>query len=169
MTYAERLSAELATHSLRRADGAGEPYALYLAYAETHHGHGIVKVGVTVEPYRRLYEIHMGCPFPIITFIWAWAGAKAFAYQIETAMKNGWSEDRLRGEWFKRDIPVENGQDRVQGIRQSLKMSFARTRLCMDWQDGNIDDVIAFNNARAKAAAKPKKPKPRKKPWESWR
>ena len=161
MNNAARLEQELATHSINRADGAGEPYALYLAYAETHHGHGILKMGVTVEPYRRLYEVYMGCPFPIITFIWAWAGPKAFAYRIETAMKNGWSDDKLRGEWFKWDIPAEEGQDRLQEIRQQLKMTFARTRLCLDWQDGDIGDVIAFNNARAKKQAKPK-PKPKK-------
>jgi len=141
---------------------AGEAHAVYLAYAETHHGHGIAKVGVTVEPYRRIYEVYQGCPFPLLTFVWAWAGIRADAFYFEAAVKRGMAEQgrQLRGEWFKfgHDLP-EDG-DKLQAVRERLKREIGGFSL--DWKDGDIDDVLAFSAVKR---IKPKKAKPKRKPW----
>lgn len=162
---ATQLNYDIDLHAVRRAS-ITEPYALYLAYAETHHGHGLVKVGVTVEPYRRLYEVYQGCPFPVQTFVWGWAGHKSQAFMFETTIKQAWKADNLRGEWFKRDFtPPEEGE-RLPALRQFLKDTIGAFRLPITWTDGDIDDVIAFNNTRAKPKPKPK-PKKKIKP-RSW-
>lgn len=148
--------------AVRRAH-PGETYAVYLAYAETHHGHGIVKVGATVEPYRRLYEVYSGCPFPIITFVWAWVGIKQYAFQEETVIKSRLAAGghHLRGEWFKCDFPPVDGVDssRLEVIRHRLKTEIYEKPL--DWKDGDITEVLAL--AAIKNKAKPKAPK--RKPW----
>lgn len=156
-----------------RRSSPTETYAIYLAYTETHHGHGLLKVGLTVEPYRRLYEVYLGCPFPLITFIWGWVGCKANAFQFETASKRGLKEEgrHLRGEWFHWDAPHADDfpGDRITEIRHRLRMHIGGHSV--DWKDGDIAEVVAFHQAnRAKKAKdKAKKPARRKKPWESWR
>lgn len=161
MTNKTPLDFDIDRFAVRRG-GSLETYAIYFAYAETHHGHGLMKVGVTVEPYRRLYEVYQGCPFPIITFVWGWVGCKAHAYQFETAMKRGLKEEgrHLRGEWFHWDIPAtENFEGgRLAEVRHDLKRRAGG--LTVEWKDGDIDEVIAFNNMRAKPKPKPAKRKP---------
>lgn len=161
MTERTLLDYDIDRFAIKRA-GCNETYAVYLAYAETHHGHGIVKVGLTVEPFRRLYEVYQGCPFPIITFVWAWAGNKSAAFQFETATKRGMTSDgrHLRGEWFHWDIPADESFEggRLAEIRDNLKRKVGGPS--EQWKDGDIDEVIAFNNLRAKPNPKAKKRKP---------
>lgn len=162
MTDRTLLDYDIDRWAIRRSNSA-ETHAVYMAYAETHHGHGILKVGVTVEPYRRLYEVYQGCPFPIITFVWGWVGIKQYAFQTETLIKSRLAaqEKHLRGEWFKCDFPApeEGDGDRVEVIRHRLKTEVCKTDV--DWKDGSIEEVIAF--AAVKNKPKPKGPK--RKPW----
>lgn len=82
-------------------------WCVYAAFAQIPGSGGIVKVGISQSPLRRIYEVHCGSPFGIEAAMWAHVGEKRRALSIERSIKHRFAGNRTRGEWYCFDFASE--------------------------------------------------------------
>lgn len=79
-------------------------WAVYAAFANPRGEKGLVKVGMTTRPLRRIHEVHCGSPYGIEVALWSLVGAKRQALSVERTIHNRLADKKTRGEWFEFDF-----------------------------------------------------------------
>jgi hypothetical protein len=78
------------------APPAGEQDGAYV-YVIGVVGHQAVKIGYAADPRKRLGDLQVGCPFPLVLLdIFPTDNAR----EIEAALHSRFSAERMQGEWF---------------------------------------------------------------------
>lgn len=80
-----------------------EDWYIYAAFTAAPDGSGLVKIGVSKRPMKRMGAIRHGCPFPLKVALFAKVGHKRFAFGVEASIHNALKARRTRGEWFRFD------------------------------------------------------------------
>jgi hypothetical protein len=114
-------------------------WCIYSAFANLPDGGGIVKVGISQSPLRRIYNVHCGSPFEIEAALWAHVGTKESALSIERSVKYRFASHRTRGEWFSFDFA---SQDEKQFFHATFHRAYMRTtgrRLA--WRKTTIEKI----------------------------
>jgi hypothetical protein len=87
-----------------KGNGGAQNWAVYLAFAPMDKQFTLIKVGVSEVPLRRIYEVHVGCPFPIKAALWQYVGFKNRALSAEAAILKKLQQYSTRGEWLKMEM-----------------------------------------------------------------
>lgn len=76
---------------------------LYVIFTEAPDGMGLLKVGVTQDPAKRVRAIRQGSPLPLKAAIFTPAGNRKLAHTIESSIHTVFRDRKTRGEWFRFD------------------------------------------------------------------
>ncbi len=93
---------------------------LYAALADTRRAEFVVKVGVSTVPLKRMADIHMGSPYPIVAGMWALVGGRSKAMKAESRVKKAFSDRRTRGEWFEFDSTNPADRERFNRTMRTM-------------------------------------------------
>lgn len=128
------------------ATGMLEGWFVYCAFTATEHG--LVKIGISEVPHKRLAEIHQNCPFPIERAMWSFVGRKNKARATERAIHGVFHHRQTRGEWFRFDYTK---QEDKREFHDRLNSCFlAQTKDKPQWKQCTVEEVKAMLAERAK-------------------
>ena len=112
---------------------------LYTAFFDTGD-YGVVKVGISRIPFKRLGQVHSGCPFPLEAAQFVAVGSGVIARRIERALQTSWTGRRLRGEWYRFDFADPHAKQAFhRGTRDCYAAHVGRL---LEWTKVDVEKVI---------------------------
>jgi hypothetical protein len=139
-----------------RSSQVSDPWAIYALVAESGEGEFTVKIGVSTCPYRRYDNLATGVPFRSV-MLWAFAGTKQSAFQIESALHAAFAQRNTAREWFR--FKLEDSQEFHSTFK---RIYFERLGRQLEWTKITEPQLAAFRNYNI-AKRGPQKAAPRKK------
>lgn len=116
-----------------------EGYCLYAAFAEPQGDIAAVKVGISMRPLLRIYEVHCGNQHPIDLAVWTHVGSKSAAMSAERTILSRLSEFKTRGEWLLLNIKSPDHKAKFNAV---CRAAFARaTGRRLVWRKTSIEQV----------------------------
>jgi len=90
-------------------------HSLYLVTTETDNP---VKVGIAKDPLERLSAIQSANFLPIRMHRFWWMPGRKVTVRIESAFKNHFQSQNIRGEWF--DLPLTTAEEFIEASISNL-------------------------------------------------
>lgn len=94
--------------------------AIYAAFTLITPGQGIVKIGMSQDPRKRLIQIRHGSPLPIREFLFAPTDGTRKAALIEQRIHTLFHDRRTRGEWFRFDYTKPTEKQFFHAVTKSV-------------------------------------------------
>lgn len=118
-----------------------EAWALYVAFAPMDSRMTLVKVGISQNPFDRVYSVHCGSPFPVKRALWQYVGNKSAAHRAEKCALSCMAEKKTRGEWLL--FQMDNPEDK-ELFHDSMRRSIRRaTGKPPEWKEMDIKAAFA--------------------------
>ncbi len=120
---------------------------VYFLWSKPEAGVAFVKVGVAVDPHKRLATVLCGCPLEVATVFTVAVKTRQKALQLERELHSMMSNWSARGEWFR--VPVADLEDFRVHAAAALDMNLGKG----SWTFTEIDWAAHEEQKRAKLAA----------------
>lgn len=117
-----------------------EAFALYAAFAPIDARTTLVKIGISQNPFERVFEVHCGSPFPITKALWQHVGNRASALKCERTVLQLMSAKKTRGEWLK--LEIDSAEDKALFNDSIRRAVLGATKRASAWKE--IDLKAAF-------------------------
>lgn len=91
----------------RLGTSAMESWAIYCAFCPMTPTSTLVKVGISLAPIQRLFQVHCGSPFALKEALWMYVGTKRQALIAERFAHRMMMAKKTRGEWLQFDLTAE--------------------------------------------------------------
>lgn len=107
-----------------------DEWCIYAIFAHTLADFGVVKVGISKRPLERVKHIRQGSPFPLGAALFAPAGSRKAAREIERRIHAAFKERRTRGEWFKFNYQQAADKFLFHATTKAIYFELTKQALC---------------------------------------
>lgn len=115
---------------------------VYAALGDTGRPVFVAKIGISTTPLKRMAQVHMNSPYPIVAGMWAMVGGQAQARRAESRIKKAFADRSTRGEWFEFDQTKDEDKRRFNFTVKSLCAAAANREL--EWHRVQKREIEAF-------------------------
>jgi hypothetical protein len=114
-------------------------WSIYIAFVERPGGDGLIRIGASTEPLRRMYMLHREGAHAIGAGLWSHIGSQSQAVRAEKALKRRFADRQVEEGWFAFDL--RSAQDKAE-FHTACRVVCARaTGELPQWRKTNLEQM----------------------------